>query len=460
MAGPLRARRLRLAGPTSGTRTSTAGRRAPSWRWLSSTACGALPTRTAPPAARARHRRLDAATAEALAGRRRDGQHGAGRAGLGPRFLAWVERSKTNCIKVINEIRRRAGARSPHGRGRPFVEPKQVFMLMNDELESSSPTWPLPHLNERREAWQALDRLEPPYFVEGDKGIPPPSSLGLEGRRELRAGPARRRPGRGPGCAGIAASPGSSPTPAIRSPSSRATSSSPRRPTRRGPLFVTAAGVVGVGAMNSHAVTVSRELGIPCAVSVTGCASRIPDGAGGGRRGCRHGDAAVTAGGLPGGGAGGRVAGPAPAWHPGRLGRRRGEGGASLATPSAGSRRAGIDVAAVPPFEPRQPGQALGGARPATAAGAEAMQRLAGHRRRVRDQPSARRSRALGLDHGALRERYPSLVYASVTGYGLDGPDRIARATTSGCSGPLVDRPVARSPASCRPGSAAASAIT
>ena len=28
----------------------------------------------------------------------------------------------------------------------------------------------LPPANERREAWQALDRLEPPYFVEGDKG--------------------------------------------------------------------------------------------------------------------------------------------------------------------------------------------------------------------------------------------------------------------------------------------------
>ena len=46
------------------------------------------------------------------------------------------------------------------------------------------------------------------------------------------------------------------------------------------PLFVPAAGVVvDVGAMNSHAVIVSRELGIPCAVSVTGAPARIPDGA-------------------------------------------------------------------------------------------------------------------------------------------------------------------------------------
>jgi crotonobetainyl-CoA:carnitine CoA-transferase CaiB-like acyl-CoA transferase len=30
----------------------------------------------------------------------------------------------------------------------------------------------------------------------------------------------------------------------------------------------------------------------------------------------------------------------------------------------------------------------------------------------------------LGLGHEAVRERYPSLIYASVTGYGLNGPDR------------------------------------
>jgi pyruvate,water dikinase len=46
------------------------------------------------------------------------------------------------------------------------------------------------------------------------------------------------------------------------------------------PLFVPAAGVVvDVGAMNSHAVIVSRELGIPCAVSVTDATRKIPDGA-------------------------------------------------------------------------------------------------------------------------------------------------------------------------------------
>ena len=46
------------------------------------------------------------------------------------------------------------------------------------------------------------------------------------------------------------------------------------------PLFVPASGVVvDVGAALSHAIIVSRELGIPCVVSATDATKRIPDGA-------------------------------------------------------------------------------------------------------------------------------------------------------------------------------------
>ena len=45
------------------------------------------------------------------------------------------------------------------------------------------------------------------------------------------------------------------------------------------PLFMTASAVVvNVGAVASHAAIVSRELGIPCAVSVTDATDRITDG--------------------------------------------------------------------------------------------------------------------------------------------------------------------------------------
>jgi pyruvate,water dikinase len=46
------------------------------------------------------------------------------------------------------------------------------------------------------------------------------------------------------------------------------------------PLFVPASAVVvDVGAQISHAVIVSRELGIPCVVSVIGATGKIADGA-------------------------------------------------------------------------------------------------------------------------------------------------------------------------------------
>ena len=46
------------------------------------------------------------------------------------------------------------------------------------------------------------------------------------------------------------------------------------------PLFVPVeAVVVDVGGQLSHAVIVSRELGIPCVVAVTGATLSIPDGA-------------------------------------------------------------------------------------------------------------------------------------------------------------------------------------
>jgi phosphoenolpyruvate synthase/pyruvate phosphate dikinase len=46
------------------------------------------------------------------------------------------------------------------------------------------------------------------------------------------------------------------------------------------PLFLSVGGVVtNVGAVGSHAAIVSRELGVPCAVSVVHATDRIPDGA-------------------------------------------------------------------------------------------------------------------------------------------------------------------------------------
>ena len=69
--------------------------------------------------------------------------------------------------------------------------------------------------------------------------------------------------------------------PATRKGSSRATCSiAPQTDPSWVPLFVPAAAVVvNVGAMGSHAMIVSRELGIPCVVSVADGTDIIPDGA-------------------------------------------------------------------------------------------------------------------------------------------------------------------------------------
>lgn len=46
------------------------------------------------------------------------------------------------------------------------------------------------------------------------------------------------------------------------------------------PLFMTAGGVVvNVGGQISHSIIVSRELGLPCVVSIENATSLIPDGA-------------------------------------------------------------------------------------------------------------------------------------------------------------------------------------
>jgi pyruvate,water dikinase len=205
--------------------------------------------------------------------------------GSAQRFVAWRERSKTNCIKVINEMRvallelgRRMAALGH------LAAPKQVFVLTNDELDAflADPGSFRAVLDKRQAEWEHLFELEPPYFVEGDKGIPPLSSL--RPRHEDKVEVAK--PGDvlmgAPGCSGVATGrariitdPGD---PLALEPGDVLIA--PQTDPSWTPLFVPAAAVVvGVGALNSHAVIVSRELGIPCVVAVDSVSRRIPDGA-------------------------------------------------------------------------------------------------------------------------------------------------------------------------------------
>jgi pyruvate,water dikinase len=230
----------------------------------------------------------DAATAEVLAGLGDDeattGLLLTGQASA-LRFMGWRERTKTNCVKAVHEQRmalRELGRRAAE-RG-ALDHPKQVFMLLADELDDfvADAAAFRDQCRDREAAWRLLWEREPPYFIESDKGVPPLSSLLGKGDEAVTAAASGDVLSGGPGCAGVVQGTAR----VILDPSDPTALEpgdiliAPNTDPAWTPLFVPAGGVVvDVGALNSHAVIVSRELGIPCVVSVVDATKRIPDGA-------------------------------------------------------------------------------------------------------------------------------------------------------------------------------------
>jgi pyruvate,water dikinase len=230
----------------------------------------------------------DAATAEVLAGLGDDEATKslllAGQASA-LRFMGWRERTKTNCVKAVHEQRmalRELGRRAAE-RG-ALDQPKHVFMLLADELDDfvADQAAFRDRCRDREAAWLLLWDREPPYFIEGDKGVPPLSSLLGKGDAAVIAATSGDVLTGGPGCAGVVQGIAR----VILDPSDPSALEpgdiliAPNTDPAWTPLFVPAGGVVvDVGALNSHAVIVSRELGIPCVVSVVDATKRIPDGA-------------------------------------------------------------------------------------------------------------------------------------------------------------------------------------
>jgi phosphohistidine swiveling domain-containing protein len=166
-----------------------------------------------------------------------------------------------------------------------WTDPRDVALL--------DPFDELPQCLADPAAWTAIIRdravlrdrfaaIEPPFFIMSQDDVP-----GIE---EMEAA-SRQRPGPAPvgtvlrgagGCAGVArgrarivldpADPnGLEPGDVLVAPLTDPAWT---------PLFLPAAAVVvNVGALMSHAIIVSRELGIPCAVSVEQATQRIPEGA-------------------------------------------------------------------------------------------------------------------------------------------------------------------------------------
>ncbi|MDQ1375536.1 MAG: rifampicin phosphotransferase [Actinomycetota bacterium] len=198
-------------------------------------------------------------------------------------FLAGRERTKTTIIKLTHEARLAFGEIARRLMADGHLDRFEDFaMITNDEYDDFlvDPAKYRDTIVERRRLFDRLQGLEPPFIIDG---VVPPIDEWVE-RGSTPVEPAR--PGEPlvgiPGCSGTytgrarvvlrpddaqGLEPGDVLVAPITDPAWT-------------PLFVPAgAVVVDVGAQISHAVIVSRELGIPCVVSVTDGTRRIPDGA-------------------------------------------------------------------------------------------------------------------------------------------------------------------------------------
>jgi pyruvate,water dikinase len=198
-------------------------------------------------------------------------------------FMPGRERTKTNNVKLIQEGRlllREWGRRMVAAGHFPRVE--SFGMLTRAEMLRvlDDPTGWHDTLVEREQLYQAVKEIQEPFLFVGSP--PPMSTYPRRDAAVVEPAKAGDELAGVPGCAGKAVGrarvvldshdpgalrPGDILVAPITDPSWT-------------PLFVPAAGVVvDVGAPLSHAIIVSRELGIPCVVSVLDGTRRIPDGA-------------------------------------------------------------------------------------------------------------------------------------------------------------------------------------
>ncbi len=203
---------------------------------------------------------------------------------VGGTMMVFRERAKTTVIKALHEARmlfRELGRRQALAGN--LDDPAHVFMVTHDELPAfvADPSAWRDVLADRADQWARLWELEPPFFIT-DGQVPPLSSWPRKADATLA--PIRS----GDVLTGVAGSPG-----IVRGVARIVTD--PANPPDLGPgdimvapltdpawtpLFMAVDGVVvNVGGQISHAIIVSRELGLPCVVSVTGATAKIPEGA-------------------------------------------------------------------------------------------------------------------------------------------------------------------------------------
>ena len=203
---------------------------------------------------------------------------------VGANQMVFRERAKTSLVRVLHESRmaiRELGKR--HTESGTVSDPEHIFMLLDEELESfvADPSRYSALLHDRYENWLKLWDLTPPFFLRD--GIIPPLT-----EWDTRAPTAESALSEGDVLVGTAGCPGvvTGRARIVRDPTSPPDLEpgdimvAPLTDPAWTPLFLAVDGVVvNVGGQVSHAVIVSREMGIPCVVSVADATERIEDGA-------------------------------------------------------------------------------------------------------------------------------------------------------------------------------------
>jgi pyruvate,water dikinase len=192
------------------------------------------------------------------------------------------EQTKANSAVVINEVRlavRELGRRGV-AVGR-LTEPEDVTMLLAAELDDyvADPASFTEVIRERLTGYLSLFELEPPFIIADElpplsqwrQGSRPPEAAAAEGTVFTGVGgSAGTYTGRARVVKDLTAAAALEPGEVMVAPLTDAAWT---------PLFLVAgAVVVDMGALNSHAVVVSREVGLPCVLSVTGATSLLTDG--------------------------------------------------------------------------------------------------------------------------------------------------------------------------------------
>ncbi|HAN71216.1 MAG TPA: hypothetical protein DCQ36_06460 [Actinobacteria bacterium] len=173
--------------------------------------------------------------------------------------------------------------RRMHERGH-LADPMHVFQLLDTELDAfvADPASFSSTLADRHAQWQELAQLEPPYLVMRGEPIPPISAW-----PKRKAAAVGKAAAPGTEMKGIGGSPGTvtAKTRVILDLSDAdalqpgeilvCTTTDPSWV----PLFMIASAVIcEIGAQASHAVIVSRELGVPCVVSLANASKTLPTG--------------------------------------------------------------------------------------------------------------------------------------------------------------------------------------